>query len=55
MRLGRDQDDSRYTDWSDQERILRREICGLSKMIRRKAQNYRECEMEGEQHERTDT
>lgn len=55
MRLSRDQDDDRYTDWADQERVSRKGIYGLNKMFRRKARSYRECEIGGEQHERTDT
>lgn len=50
-----DWEDDRYMDWADREGIIREEVRELNELFRRKAKNYRECEMEGAENERTET
>lgn len=54
MRIHGDWDNERYMDWADRERIIRQEVREINEMFRREAQNYRECERKGVQHERAD-
>ena len=51
MRKHRSWDDEGYMEWADRERIIRQEVRELNEMFRRKAQNYKESEREGMQHE----
>ena len=47
-----DWDDGNYTEWADQERLVRQDLEEINKDLRRrKAENYRMTEFKEEEHE----